>query len=90
MKDYVNQHLSELKNFCEDENISVETVFALPKCYSSDFMFIQTYDKKNATKGLTDNTPADIVLIIRKGETGPEFELTDKGKILLREYNFHS
>ena len=84
MKKYLQQHMLEFEAFCKEENISVEKILSMPKCYSKNLMYIQNYNYKNADMGLTDNTPADILLIIKKNNNKIDFEITPIGKKLLK------
>lgn len=84
MKSFLQEHIRDFQTFCTEQNISLfKALYLFPKCYNDHIMLIQNYDGSNATKGLTDNTPAEILLTIKKNKDNIDCELTQKGRELL-------
>ena len=83
MKRQLESNMESLVAFCIDNNISMEKTLMMPRCYSADEMYIQTYNADEAINGLKNNQPAEILIIIRKSPNGLDFELTEQGREVL-------
>lgn len=83
MKKLLEKNMELFTSFCLKNNISAQKALNMPKCYSSEEMYIQTYDESKAIHGLRNNEPADTLLIIRRNGDGIDFSLTEKGKEIL-------
>ena len=73
MNNFILEHIDELENFCAQNNISVETILNSPKSFNKNIMYILQQDPAAGSKGLNDETPAKVLLIIRKKENKLEF-----------------
>ena len=73
MKKYLLEHIDELEIFCKQNNITVESILNSPKSFNKDIMYILDHDEKLGRNGLKDETPAKVLLIIRKKGNHLEF-----------------
>ena len=85
MKRVLENNMQSFNEFCHENNILPEKALKMPKCYSGNEMYIQTYNESEAVNGLNDNQPADILIIVRKKENSLDFELTEKGREFLHQ-----
>lgn len=83
MKEFLEKNIKKFEGFCESNKISAEKALLMPRCYTGDELYIQTYDRETATNGLKGNTPAPILMVVRKMNNSIDFELTEKGKEVL-------
>lgn len=70
MKDFILKNIKELERFCTLNQISVEKVLKSPKSYNEKMMCIQHHNSGVGKNGLNDETPAKILLIIKKNTDG--------------------
>lgn len=66
---------SALQAYCDENKLDFSKVKACPKCGNEVALFIQRLG--NSTNGLEKNSPAEILLLARKDESG---------SILIEEY----
>ncbi len=74
-----NDWSQEIKNYCDSNDLSFEKAKRLAKCWGKDHLFLQFYDpnSESAKKGLFDETPAPLVLCIKKENGKLVFEQTE-------------
>lgn len=70
----------DIQQFCNENNFSFEKAKTLSQCWGSNFLALQFFDSKQGEKGLLDETPMPLVLMIRKTPTGLIFEQTENTK----------
>lgn len=76
----VNDYQSDLKQYCEKNNLSyLKLASSIKGCGSNDVLF-QIPVNGSTNKGLLDETPMPTVLIMRKTNSGLEFEQTEHTK----------
>jgi hypothetical protein len=77
MKEYLKEHMEQLNDYCKKEGLSASKIMKSPKSYNKNIMVIQHYDETKAGEGLRNNTPAKILLTIKKSKEGILFESSD-------------
>ncbi len=66
-----------IKDYCEKNNFDFEKARKLSQCWGRDFLALQFHDKEKGRKGLLDETPMPLVLLIRNTPEGFIFEQTE-------------
>lgn len=67
----------DIRTFCEENNYSFEKAKALSQCWGNNFLALQFFDPEKGKRGLLDETPMPLVLMIRKSPDGLVFEQTE-------------
>jgi len=75
--DHFKEWFSEIQDYCLKNNLDFEKVKRLSKGNGPDFLLLGYSDPNNGKKGLIDDTPAPLVLIIKKTIKGLVFEQTE-------------
>lgn len=75
--DHFKEWFSEIQDYCVRNNLDFEKVKKLSKGNGLDFLLLGYSDPSNGKKGLIDDTPAPLVLIIKKTIKGLVFEQTE-------------
>lgn len=71
----------EIKAFCGNNGFSFEKAKKLSKCWGKNDLVLQYHDPEKGSMGLLDETPAPVVLWIRKEPDGTlSFEQTEYTK----------
>lgn len=68
---------NEIREFCQKNQLDFEAISKLSKGYGRDFLAFCCYDPGKGTKGLLDDTPMPLVLMVRKTKDGLVFEMTE-------------
>ena len=76
---------AEIRQYCENNNLSYEKASRLTKCCGTDFLALQFYDPSQGKDGLLDETPMPLVLFIHKTPEGLVFEQTEHTRKYLSE-----
>lgn len=71
---------SEIRTYCNRNNFSFDKAKNLSQCWGSNFLALQYHDPEKGKKGLLDETPMPLVLLITKTNKGLEFEQTEYTK----------
>lgn len=71
---------AQIKQYCAENNFSYEKARALSQCWGSNFLALQFFDSSKGDKGLLDETPMPLVLMIKKTDNGLVFEQTENTK----------
>ncbi|MBQ7596959.1 MAG: hypothetical protein IJU56_00080 [Clostridia bacterium] len=71
---------SEIKRYCDSNALDFEKAKKMSQCWGKDFVALQYHDAKKGQKGLLNDTPMPLVLLISKGKTGLDFEQTEYTK----------
>ncbi len=74
----------EIENYCQNNGLDFEKANKLSKCWGKDFIALQFHDSTKGTKGLLDETPMPVVLIIEKTQKGLVFTKTEYTEKYLR------
>ena len=72
-----NQWENEIKDYCNKNNLDFEKVKTSPKCWGKNDIWIQHTTGEKGQKGLLDETPAPIILMISEKNGHLEFEQTE-------------
>ena len=68
----------QIKEYCDDNEFDFEKAKKLSQSWGKDVLVLQFHDPKKGMKGLLDETPAPLVLLIRKDKDGSfTFEQTE-------------
>ena len=67
---------NDIKNYCQKNNLDFEKAKKLSQCWGNNFLALQYHDEKKQTKGLLDETPMPIVLMIEKKNSNLVFTQT--------------
>ena len=73
----------EIKRYFQDNNLDYSKINELGKCGNKDLMVLQYISREEGQKGLLNDKPAKVVLIIRKKGELLEFEQTEYTRIYL-------
>ena len=69
---------NEIKTYCEKNMLSFEKVKKSPKSWGKNDIALQYVDREKGKKGLLDETPAPVLLWIRRKSDGKiVFEQTE-------------
>lgn len=66
----IEQFEPYLMKYCSENSLSYDKVKASPRCGNNEMLFIQHIDSKKAEKGLTEQSPAEILLSMKKNNDG--------------------
>lgn len=66
-----------IKNYCNEKNLDFEKAKKLSQCWGKDFLALQFHDKTKGSKGLLDETPMPLVLLVKQTSEGLVFEQTE-------------
>lgn len=73
---------TEIKLYCDENDLDFEKAKQMPKSWNKDFIALQVSSDEENDAGLLDETPAPVVLWIRKSSNGSlvfeQTEHTDK------------
>lgn len=61
-------------DYCQKMGVAYDKIMALPKCYTKDMIKFQILNEEKGKMGLMDNTPAKVILTIRKDGNELVFE----------------
>ncbi len=68
---------NEIRTYCNRNNLSFDKAKNLSQCWGRNFLALQYHDPEKGKKGLLDETPMPLVLLITKTNNGLEFEQTE-------------
>ena len=69
---------AEIKTYCEKNRLNYEIAEKMAKSWGKNDIALQYIDKTKGKNGLMDDTPAPVVLWIRRNSDGKiEFEQTE-------------
>lgn len=68
---------NEIRTYCNSNNLSFDKAKNLSQCWGRNFLALQYHDPEKGKKGLLDETPMPLVLLITKTNNGLEFEQTE-------------
>lgn len=71
----------DIKRYCESNGLNYEKAKKLSKCWGKNDLLLQYYDPNGEKKGLLDETPMPLVLMISRQTDGTLiFEQTEHTK----------
>lgn len=76
---------NDIRNYCRDNNLDFEKAKNLSQCWGSNFLALQYHDENKQTKGLLDETPMPVVLVIEKKDSNLVFTQTEYTAKYLRK-----
>lgn len=71
--------------YCKQNNLSFQKAKKMCKAYGRNDMLLQYHDPQKGKRGLLDETPAPVVLIMRVIDGKPMFEATEHTNRYLRD-----
>lgn len=74
----------EIIEYCEQNGLSFDKVREMAQAWGKDELLLQYHDPQKGNKGLLDETPAPIVLIMQIKDGTPVFIQTEYTKKHLR------
>ncbi len=66
----------EIREYCRENGLAFSKVQKAGKCWGKDFLILQYVDKEKGRLGLMDESPAPVVLVVRRDSDGLAFEQT--------------
>ena len=76
----------QIKEYCEKNGYDFEKAKKLSQCWGKEFVALQFHDPTKGARGLLDDTPAPVVLWIKKNDDGKlSFEKTEYTDRYLRK-----
>ena len=77
---------TEIKAYCDSNDLDYEKAKKMPKSWGKNDIAVQYIDKEKGKQGLLDDTPAPVVLWIRKDKNGSIiFEQTEHTEKYLKK-----
>ena len=77
---------TEIKAYCDSNDLDYEKAKKMPKSWGKNDIALQYIDKEKGKQGLLDDTPAPVVLWIRKDKNGIIiFEQTEQTEKYLKK-----
>ncbi|GBU20441.1 hypothetical protein R80B4_00319 [Fibrobacteres bacterium R8-0-B4] len=71
------KHTSEIREYCEENELSYDKLVEAGGSYTDEWLFIQYFDPEEGEMGLLDETPAPITLKIFLENGKLRFEQTE-------------
>lgn len=72
-----NDNIEEIQRYCERNNLNFDKLCGMSKCWGKDDLVFQYHDPEKGRKGLLDETPMPVVLIMFHTVNGLVFEQTE-------------
>ena len=61
---------TQIKEFCENNGLDFEKTKRMSQSWSKDVLVLQFHDPTKGVRGLLDETPSPVVLLVRKERDG--------------------
>ena len=74
---FFNDNIEEIQSYCKNNNLSFDKLCSMSKCWGKNDIAFQYHDPEKGKRGLLDETPMPLVLLITKTNNGLEFEQTE-------------
>jgi hypothetical protein len=71
------EHGADIERYCRNNKLSADRVFVSPISFNNDFVAVLYADPDKGKLGLLDETPADVLLWIKKIGDNIIFEQTE-------------
>ena len=75
---------NDIRSYCKQNDYDFEKVKKLSQCWGKGFLALQYHDESKGKKGLLDETPMPLVLLIRSTASGLIFEETENTEKYLK------
>lgn len=85
MCDRFHEWEERIHKYCEENNLDFQKACSMKKCCDEDTLLLQYYDPEMGKRGLIDETPAPIVLVVRREGNGVAFEQTEHTEKYLKK-----
>ncbi len=72
-----NDHIDEIKKYCEKNRLDFNKLEKMSKCWGKDDLIFQYHDPEKGKRGLLDETPMPVVLMVFSTVNGLVFEQTE-------------
>lgn len=66
-----------IRKYCIDNGLDFSKAEKTGKCWGKDVLILQHIDAEKGKSGLRDETPAPVVLVVRKNGNSLKFEQTE-------------
>ena len=66
----------DIREYCEENNLDFDKVLKAGKCYGKNVLFLQHINRTKENAGLKDETPAKVILIVRRSGGAISYEQT--------------
>ena len=71
---------NEIKKFCDENMLDFNKAKSMSQSWGKEHLALAYFDKSKGSKGLLDDTPMPMVLLIQKTPDGLTFEQTEYTK----------
>lgn len=68
---------NEIREYCAANGLDFSGVEKAGKCWGKDVLILQHIDVRKGMAGLHDETPASVLLVVRKRDNSLTFEQTE-------------
>lgn len=72
-----NEWQEQIKRYCDSNDLNFSKAEKMCKCWGKNNLFLQYHNPEKGKNGLLDETPAPVVLSIRKIDGKLVFEQTE-------------
>lgn len=66
----------EIREYCRENGLDFSKAQKAGKCWGKDFLILQYVDAEKGQRGLMDESPAPVVLVVRRENDRLAFEQT--------------
>ena len=77
MKTIYEELKNNIREYCEKNNLDFGKVLKAGKCWGKNVLFLQHIERTNEKEGLKDETPAKVILIVRRSGDEISYEQTE-------------
>lgn len=77
MSKLFDEYQKEIKHYCDNNGLDFLKVKNMAQCYGKNDIWLQYVNENKGSRGLLDETPAPIVLIIKVENSKVRFEQTE-------------
>ena len=84
MRSLFDVYEQEIKQYCNDNGLDFSKAEEMGHCWGKTRLVIQYVDEEAGEKGLLDETPAPVVLIMNVIDGQPQFEQTQYTQLYLK------
>lgn len=70
----------QIKNYCQENMLDFEKLSHEGRSFSTNILYFQYVDPVKGSKGLLDETPAPVTLIVERKDNGIVIEQTENTK----------
>lgn len=66
----------DIQKYCRENGLDFSKAQKAGKCWGKDFLILQHVDEKKGQRGLMDESPAPVVLVVKRDNDRVVFEQT--------------